>query len=152
MNPVCSTVAFPSDPAMPQDARRAAINAWVRGQLEILTLIFRSEGRPGARDTLLWMLVKEAQSRLWDMAARRAQDHNAKIKASWALMWAWGYMSRYNLESSAVDISIPMEAETIHLYFEKHCRENPLSNLVSATEGLVFELGGNPRNSWPMKK
>lgn len=81
------------------------------------------------------------------MSARRAND----ARSYWAVAWTWGYISRYNRESPAARIDIPAQTETVHLYLEKFCRENPLDGIFSATEKLILDLGGNPQKSWPRR-
>ncbi len=76
------------------------------------------------------------------MAARRSSEGNSNIKAYWAVVWAWGYMSSFNAHSPNSTINIPAQTETVYLYFEKYCRENPLSDLVLGTSKLIQELGG----------
>lgn len=83
------------------------------------------------------------------MASRRESDTQSKIKSYWAVVWTWGFLSRYNLESPSSPIDIPTEVETIHLFIEKYCRQNPLGHLIQSNYFIIKELGGNPAKSLP---
>lgn len=86
------------------------------------------------------------------MEARKSEDAESKIKAFWAVVWVWGYLSRYNLESFQAPISIPAETGTMHLWMEKYCRDQPLAKLPNISTQLIIDLGGNPATKATKKK
>lgn len=56
--------------------------------------------------------------------------------------WVWGYMAGFNMESKVPTTgSLPDQASTL-AYIDKHCRENPLDNVILATWALIKALGG----------
>lgn len=56
--------------------------------------------------------------------------------------WVHGYLSGYNIFSNRVALQkIPDEA-TIDAYLQKHCRDNPLDDVMGATVFLIRDLGG----------
>ena len=85
------------------------------------------------------------------MDGRRKADPQSEINTFWAVVWTWGYLSRYNRESQTSPLRIPADPGTIHLWLEKFCRDHPLANLLAAADALTVELGGNPAKSWPRK-
>ena len=86
------------------------------------------------------------------MEARKSEDTESKIKAFWAVVWVWGYLSRYNLESHQAPISIPAETGTMHLWMEKYCRDQPFAKLPNISTQLIIDLGGNPATKAKNKK
>ena len=56
--------------------------------------------------------------------------------------WVWGYMAGFNMESKyPTTDSLPDQASTL-AYIDKHCRENPLGDVIVATAALIKALGG----------
>lgn len=86
------------------------------------------------------------------MEARKGDDAESKIKAYWAVVWVWGYLSRYNVESLLAPIAIPGGAGTMHLWMEKYCRDQPLANLTNISTQLIIDLGGKPARKATNKK
>ena len=86
------------------------------------------------------------------MEARKSEDTESKIRAFWAVVWVWGYLSRYNSESLQAPISIPGETGTMHLLMEKYCRDQPLAKLHNISTQLIIDLGGNPATKAKNKK
>jgi hypothetical protein len=61
--------------------------------------------------------------------------------------WIWGYIAGFNMEvRQPTTRDLPDEASTL-AYVDKHCRENPLDNVIIAVNALIRDLGGrrNPR-------
>jgi hypothetical protein len=60
--------------------------------------------------------------------------------------WFRGFVSGYNYGNP--DNQVPLNAmpneETLHLFIDKYCRENPLKPFVSSAFELVKELRENP--------
>jgi hypothetical protein len=81
------------------------------------------------------------------MAARRPDSQTAHL-AYLPVVWAWGYLSRYNRESPVKRVDIPSSSDTIQLYLEKFCREHPLQGVALGVESLLTDLGGDPAKSW----
>lgn len=86
------------------------------------------------------------------MASRRGNDFESMVRSQTAVVWLWGYLSRYNLESPQAPVQIPTQAETMHLLLEKYCRQNPVGTVVEATFSIIKELGGNPAKSQSKSK
>jgi hypothetical protein len=86
------------------------------------------------------------------MEARKGDDAESKIKAYWAVVWVWGYLSRYNMESPRSPVAIPSEAGTMYLFMEKYCRDQPLAQLTNISTQLIIDLGGNPATKTLNKK
>lgn len=86
------------------------------------------------------------------MEARKSEDTQSKIKAYYAVVWVWGYLSRYNVESLHSQIAIPAATGTMHLLMEKYCREYPLAGMPNISTQLIIDLGGNPVTKATNKK
>ena len=67
----------------------------------------------------------------------RAQYHN----------WFRGFVSGYNFGNpdNQVSLSAMPNEQTLYLYVDKYCRENPLSPFISAAIKLVKELRERPQ-------
>jgi hypothetical protein len=77
-----------------------------------------------------------------ELRAERSPSQDGAI-----VSWVWGYMAGFNMESKyPTTDSLPDQASTL-AYIDKHCRENPLANVIAATGALIKALGGrrNPR-------
>jgi len=62
------------------------------------------------------------------------------------IWWISGYITAYNGQTPDVfDILGNTDAESAHLWMDKYCQENPLSNLAEGMKGLTIEL-------WPNRK
>ena len=71
---------------------------------------------------------------------RRATSNPAQDGAT--ASWVWGYMAEFNMESKyPTTANLPDQPSTL-AYIDKHCRENPLDNVLAATMALVKALGG----------
>lgn len=86
------------------------------------------------------------------MEARKRDDDDSKIKAFWAVVWVWGYLSRYNAESQQAQVEIPTETGTMFLFMEKYCRNQPLAGLINISTQLIVDLGGKLSIKTPNKK
>jgi hypothetical protein len=66
--------------------------------------------------------------------------------------WFRGFVSGHNFGNpeNQVQLGQMPDEETLYLYVDKYCRENPLSPFVSAAYKLVEEL--RPLSSGPTKK
>jgi hypothetical protein len=78
------------------------------------------------------------------VAARARLDNQAKHDIAMIVSWVWGYSSRYNVETKASSISIPENQESVALFIEKFCRENPLQQVIFAADKMIIQLGGQP--------
>ena len=61
--------------------------------------------------------------------------------------WVWGYMGGFNMESRYPTTARTPDQPSTLSYIDKHCRDNPLDNVMHATWALIKALGGrrNPR-------
>lgn len=73
------------------------------------------------------------------LSANSAQD---SIYAT----WTWGYLAGYNMYTKQKKIDPPDKA-TVLAYLDKHCRDNPLENVMQGGIRLVDALGGNHARS-----
>lgn len=63
--------------------------------------------------------------------------------------WTWGYMTAYNQWSTYPQINQFPADHTVLAYLDKHCRDNPLDNVLQGIVELVGDVGGfrpPPRN------
>ena len=86
------------------------------------------------------------------MEARRINDPQSQIDAYWAVVWVWGYLSRYNVATPQQPVNIPNGAGTMNLLLEKYCREHPLADLAQISTQLVIDLTGTPASKAATKK
>lgn len=72
------------------------------------------------------------------------------------LYWFRGFVSGYNFGNpdNQVPLGVMPNQETLSLYVDKYCRENPLNPFVFAAFNLVEELRENPstQKRGPSKK
>jgi len=60
--------------------------------------------------------------------------------------WITGYITAYNTQTPDVyNILGNTDVESVRLWMDKYCQENPLSNLAKGMESLTKEL-------WPNRK
>ena len=62
------------------------------------------------------------------------------------LSWFRGFVSGYNLGNPGNQVQLERmpDAETLYLFVDKYCRENPLNPFVSAAFELVEQLRDRP--------
>ena len=75
------------------------------------------------------------------------------------VQWVWGFLSAYSVrdhlvtpwrgQSKSGSLGTLPDSDTVLLYLEKHCRERPLDNIMTATIALTLTLGGNYTLSSP---
>jgi len=79
---------------------------------------------------------KDTSCGTWIKSSRNAEERQLY------LLWMRGFVSGYNAGSN--DRTVPLDAmpnqETLALYIDKHCRENPLSPFFGAAFTLVEEI------------
>jgi len=84
----------------------------------------------GNRSCGLW--VKDRKESDWEDIADRS--------------WIVGYITAYNSQTPDVfDILNKTDTQSVFLWMDKYCQENPLSSLVKGMEQLTIEL-------WPNRK
>ncbi len=71
------------------------------------------------------------------LEARRLNRHDV----NWFVMHQWGFLSGYNVFSTAPQIAIP-DRDSMLAYFDKYCAANPLHWTSQGTARLIAELGG----------
>lgn len=56
--------------------------------------------------------------------------------------WSRGFVTAYNYYNpyNQVDSNSDLSEETVELYYDKYCKENPLSNTYKATLSLIDDL------------
>lgn len=59
--------------------------------------------------------------------------------------WAWGYISGFNMEALYPTTTQLPDMPSTLAFLDKHCRENPLDNLINASNALITALGGRRR-------
>lgn len=77
-----------------------------------------------------------------ELRAKSSAAQNAAFAS-----WVWGYMAGFNMEArQPTTRDTPDEPSTL-AFIDKHCRDNPLDNVLIATNALIQQLGGhrNPR-------
>jgi len=70
----------------------------------------------------------------------RAKKNNAQDRV--LVSWIWGYMAGFNMEVLQPTTREAPDAPSTLAYIDKHCRENPLDNVLIATNALIRDLGG----------
>lgn len=70
----------------------------------------------------------------------RAEQNNAQDSAF--ISWVWGYVSGFNMEAKAPTSRETPDGPSTLAYIDKYCRENPLDNVLFATNALIRDLGG----------
>ena len=75
--------------------------------------------------------------------AKSAQEHEL-VRAQY-IKWVRGFISGHNWvnRNNQAKTSGSLSSETIALYLDKYCRENPLGNMFGGTFNLVKELRGD---------
>lgn len=56
--------------------------------------------------------------------------------------WIWGYMTGFNMEVRQPTIREWPDQPSTLTYIDKYCRDNPLDNVLIATNALIKDLGG----------
>lgn len=78
------------------------------------------------------------------IAQRRAPggDESTQVADLVTVSWAQGFISSWILTNRAANRPAPKmpDPDTIRAYFDKHCRNNPLDDLLMATVALYGEL------------
>jgi hypothetical protein len=75
------------------------------------------------------------------------RDRKSDAQDSVTVSWIYGYMGGFNMESKQPTTrDLPDKASAL-AFVDKHCRNSPLDNVLTATMALISELGGrrNPR-------
>ena len=57
--------------------------------------------------------------------------------------WINGYVSAYNQFSTNAQVAIIPSPQTLLVFVDKYCSENPLSLVKHAADMLIMQLGGN---------
>lgn len=83
----------------------------------------------------------------------KQKEANNSTQMDLFVQWSWGFMSAYAMRdnftvrwkgpSKTGNLTTMPDSSTVLLFLEKHCRENPLDNVLSATVALTKALGGN---------
>ena len=75
--------------------------------------------------------------------AASAQEHPAKRQVF--VEWVRGFVSGYNWTAPGNQAYIEghLSSETVSLYLDKYCRENPLKLWEDGTFELIYELRGD---------
>lgn len=71
-----------------------------------------------------------------------ARSQSDKYRRQVYLYWFRGFVSGYNFENRIYQVTLNSmpDQDTLSLYVDKFCRENPLSQFVAAAFPLVREL------------
>lgn len=77
-------------------------------------------------------------------------DSGNKTQLNLVGQWVWGFTTAYQMRGSfSKTQSVPKsgniktpDLDTTNLYLKKYCSNNPLSNVMNGSIGLVKELGG----------
>lgn len=103
----------------------------VATNLALLPMLGNAQGQPVAVFS-----IRDTSCGSWIESSREAELRELY------LFWMRGFVSGYNAGSN--DRTVPLEAmpnqETLALYIDKHCRENPLSPFFGAAFTLVKEI------------
>jgi hypothetical protein len=59
----------------------------------------------------------------------------------------WGYVTGFNMEAARPTTRTLPDQPSALAYIDKYCRFNPLDNVLTATNGLIRDLGGI-RRGW----
>lgn len=113
-------------------------------RLFIITIVFSIFGLQSNYSSAQTVHVKgigtESYERYLDM--RRTLN---KPRDDILVSWVWGYVAGFNIESGYPTADQSPDYESTLAYFDKYCTENPLNNLIQATNNLIHELGGKPK-------
>ncbi|MHB8149485.1 MAG: hypothetical protein ACYDIB_04930 [Desulfobulbia bacterium] len=63
-----------------------------------------------------------------------------ETQRAWYLLWLKGFFTGHNFGNQGHQIMSLPDDESMELYFDKYCRDNPLGNLISPTLRLTEEL------------
>ena len=69
------------------------------------------------------------------------EDRKNSANDDFYAAWAWGFLSAYNTFGTEPQVRGRLSKGTILAYLDKHCRNEPLSNVMSGVGKLAKELG-----------
>jgi hypothetical protein len=71
-------------------------------------------------------------------------------KLSHIITWMSGYITHYNfITPDTYDIVVNTDFQSIYLWLDNYCRDNPLDNLAYAMNALTAELYPNRTRTAP---
>jgi hypothetical protein len=113
---------------------------WINAVLVIIAVLLCSS--TGAEEqTLTEFSFKEVSCGQWKKLA------DSVIGRAQYASWFRGFVSGYNFGNPGNQVRRMPDVDTLALYVDKYCKENPLEQFTSAAQGLVVELLARPEQT-----
>ena len=69
------------------------------------------------------------------------EDMKDPTSGEYYAVWTWGFLSAYNIYGTRPQVQGNVSKGTILAYLDKHCRNEPLSHVITGVSKLAKEWG-----------